>query len=306
MAPKGGRGGGSGGGGSSISACPDAFWMRSSQIRLANIVIFLAAFFGIAIALCIVRKKNGANKKLLGWPYVTAVVLFILSFSLQLILAVLVECGAFNLDAAAGIGIVIDISWSLGSWLLFFIVVYVLNTLLRQELGGAIAIYKVICLAITGVMLALACADAGISSYNDWTMSSAGYEANAEAIEYPWLHLLLAEYVLLLVGVLVSGALSLMTIFALRSRRLPGGGLLIWVTVLISSMVIWYILHLVHYGSLVAKDIMSPDTYRALPFVRNFFLALSFIILLCVAKHSAWNKTTIATPVARVYSPVRV
>lgn len=145
------------------------------------------------------------------------------SFSLQLILAVLVECGAFNLDAAAGIGIVIDISWSLGSWLLFFIVVYVLNTLLRQELGGAIAIYKVICLAITGVMLALACADAGISSYNDWTMSSAGYEANAEAIEYPWLHLLLAEYVLLLVGVLVSGALSLMTIFALRSRRLPGG-----------------------------------------------------------------------------------
>lgn len=280
--------------------------MRSSQIRLANIVIFLAAFFGIAIALCIVRKKNGANKKLLGWPYITAVLLFILSFSLQLILAVLVECGTFNIDVGAGMNIVIEISWSLGAWLLFFIVVYVLNTLLRQELGGATAIYKVICLAISGVMLALTCADVGISSYNNWTMSSAGYDANAAAIEYPFVHLLLAEYVLFLVGVLVSGALSLMTIFALRSRRLPGGGLLIWVTAVILSMVIWYILYLVHYGSLVAQDLLSIDTYRALPFVRNFFLALSFIILLCIAKHSAWNKTTVATPVAQVYSPVRV
>lgn len=41
-------------------------------------VIFFAVYLGISIALCIVRKKTGPGKRLLGVPYIVALTFFIL------------------------------------------------------------------------------------------------------------------------------------------------------------------------------------------------------------------------------------
>lgn len=80
MAPKGGRGGGGagGGGGSSVSVCPGAFWLRSSQLNLSRVVIILTAYLLLSFALWWTRMRIRAGKKLIGLPYIVAVVFQIL------------------------------------------------------------------------------------------------------------------------------------------------------------------------------------------------------------------------------------
>lgn len=44
----------------------------SSISSYARIVIFLVVYLGIFITLFVVRKKAGAGKRLVGWPYIGA------------------------------------------------------------------------------------------------------------------------------------------------------------------------------------------------------------------------------------------
>jgi hypothetical protein len=77
MAPKRGGGGSSGSGsGSSISTCPGAFTDIVSQVSFTYIVLYFTIFLGIIIASSCIRKKSGAGKKLIGVPYILALLLF--------------------------------------------------------------------------------------------------------------------------------------------------------------------------------------------------------------------------------------
>lgn len=77
MAPR--RGGSSGSSsGSSISSCPGAFSDTVTQVLFASDVLFLVVFFGITITLCSFRKKSGGGKKLLGVPYILALLFFLM------------------------------------------------------------------------------------------------------------------------------------------------------------------------------------------------------------------------------------
>ena len=53
--------------------CTGAFSDIQSQVYFAQDVLFFAAFLGIGVALCVFRKRSGAGKKLLGIPYILAV-----------------------------------------------------------------------------------------------------------------------------------------------------------------------------------------------------------------------------------------
>ncbi|CAO2654286.1 Nn.00g110190.m01.CDS01 [Neocucurbitaria sp. VM-36] len=290
MAPR--RGGGSSsGGGVSVSSCPGAFSDTYSQVFFANTVLFFAVFLGISIALCTIRKKSGAGKKILGVPYIFAVFLFLLSYGLDLISSVLVECGTVNLNSYYSLLIASNVFWYVGYWLLLFVIVYVLNTMLRERLGGVTVVFKVIYLAILGLMFALTCGQIGLSCYNLWTQTDAGYDAGAQLLTYSAERVRIAYSVLYFLSVLASGALSLVTVFSLRSRRHATGDLVGWIIALYFAMVLWCILSIVFAAATLQNTNLTFDTSAALSYILNFFQALSFIFLLCIAKHAAWSKT---------------
>lgn len=231
------------------------------------------------------------------------------------------ECGTADSSTYFGIYIATNIFYYLAYWLLLCVVVYILNTMLREHLGGMTRVYKVIYIAILGFMFALTVAQIGLSSYNLWTQTNAGYDANAEPVIYPAEGLRIAYIVLYLVSVLVSGALSLQAIFAMRSRRLPGGvsplytpfpcksltptqDLLGWVIALIFAMVLWNLLSLVFAATYLQNQPLEFDASAGLSYVLNFFQALSFIFILCIAKHVAWTKAAAATTTPVTYAPV--
>ena len=131
------------------------------------------------------------------------------------------ECQTGGPDTYAGINIAINIFFNIGYWLLLFVVIYVLNIMLRRQLGGPIAIFKVICLVIVGVMLALICGYIGVTCYNAWTVSEAGLFGDLEPLYQEAAQLGTATNVLALVSILAGGGLALMTLFSLRSRQHP-------------------------------------------------------------------------------------
>jgi hypothetical protein len=60
-------------GGRNDSVCAGAFSGIPSQVYFAEDVLFFTAFLSIGVALCVFRKRGGAGKKLLGIPYILAV-----------------------------------------------------------------------------------------------------------------------------------------------------------------------------------------------------------------------------------------
>lgn len=104
-----------------------------------------------------------------------------------------------------------------------FVVVYTLNTMLRQYLGKTSVIIKAILVAIVGIMFFVTVAHMSMASYNLWAASDAGYNANAEFVIEAAERLRTAWNVLYFLSVILAGALSLFTVFAMRSRHLSGG-----------------------------------------------------------------------------------
>lgn len=139
----------------------------------------------------------------------------------MLISAVLVECGSYNAYAFTAMGTVTDLCWTGATWLLLFVMGYVLYTMLRHHLGGVPSVSKAICLAILGFMLVLCCADVGLTSYFTWALSGASYETHTEALIQHWVNLTFAVSVLYLTAVFIFGAFLLRTISALRLRQHP-------------------------------------------------------------------------------------
>jgi hypothetical protein len=142
---------------------------------------------------------------------------------LDLITTVMMECDTMDYSKYYNMLIASNIFYFLGTWGLFFVVVYQLNTMLRAQLGGLNAVFKVVPLVIVVVMFAITAGYLGLSSYNIWTETDAGYSGGGSWLYGPQVKLQLAKSVLYLLGLIISGALSMMTIFAMRSRGLPGG-----------------------------------------------------------------------------------
>jgi hypothetical protein len=75
-----------------------------------------------------------------------------------------------------------------------------------------------------------------------------------------------------------------------------------WVSALYISMLISILLQLVFAAQYLNDQAFLWGTSIAISFVLTFFQTLSFVILLCIAKHVSWNKTTATAPQA--YAPV--
>ncbi len=108
---------------------------------------------------------------------------------------------------------------NLGYWLLIFVYIYVLNIMLRERLGGSALIYKVICLAIVGILFALFCGLIGIQSYDLWSQTGDGF--GEQPLIYSEIKLTTALDVLVFVATLAAAGLSIMTLVSLRSKQHP-------------------------------------------------------------------------------------
>ncbi|KAF2853985.1 hypothetical protein T440DRAFT_476597 [Plenodomus tracheiphilus IPT5] len=288
------------------STCPGAFASTESQVYFACVVIFFAVYIGISISLCVVRKKHGTGRRLLGAPYMLALLFMLVGYAIELSATVLLECNTVVRSSYYALAIAMTVFYYLAYWILLFIVVYTLNTMLREHLGSSSSTLKIVLLAIVGVMFAVTAAHIGITSYNLWTATDAGYSSNANFIIHPAERLRTAWNVLYFLSVIAAGFFALMTLFAMRSRSQSGSGLLIWVIALIFSMAFWIIIGIVFAASYLTDDfnIITFETNASLTYVQSFFQALSFIILLCIARHGAWSKSAVPASTVTPYAPV--
>jgi hypothetical protein len=67
-------------------------------------------------------------------------------------------------------------------------------------------------------------------------------------------------------------------------------------------MFIWMLLSIVATAQYLSDDGYSWQSSMAMSYIGGFFHSLSFIILLCIAKHVSWGKTVATTP--QTYAPV--
>jgi hypothetical protein len=142
---------------------------------------------------------------------------------LDLISTIMIQCDTLSYSSYYNIIIASNIFYGLGTWGLFFVVTYQLNKMLREQHGGSNMVFKVVPLVIVAVMFAITAGHLGLSSYNVWSETDAGYNAGGSWIYGVQEKLQLAKSILQLSGLIASGALCMMTIFAMRSRSLPGG-----------------------------------------------------------------------------------
>ncbi|KAH9861628.1 hypothetical protein J1614_011380 [Plenodomus biglobosus] len=304
MAPR--RGGSSFGSSSTSDVCPEAFSSTESQVYFACIVIFFVVYLGISLSLCVVRKKAGTGRKLVGVPYMLALFFMLLGYALELCAVVLLECDAVVSSNYYSIAIAMTVFYSLAYWTLLFVVVYTLNTMLRERLGNSSSMIKIFLLAIVGVMFAITAAHMGVSCWNLWAVTDAGYWSDADLIARPAEQLRTAWNVMYFLSVVAGGILALITAFSMRSRMQSGSTLIICIIALIFSMMVWIVIGIFFAASYLNLDLnmITFVTNASLVYTQSFFLALSFILLLVIARHGAWRDSTVAPPSATPYAPV--
>lgn len=116
------------------------------------------------------------------------------------------------------------IAWTvfreLGLYLLLVVVFYGVNDLLRNHLGSNPGLFKILYGIVLGIMGVLTAAYLGLECYNLWLLTDDGMDSDQERHIWEELRLAIAYYVLYLIVVIAGGALSIVSIVSMRSRRL--------------------------------------------------------------------------------------
>jgi hypothetical protein len=148
----------------------------------------------------------------------------------SIISTILLQCDATDATSYYSWNIAIVIFSYISYWLFLVVVVFNLNTMLRRQLdaGHSNAIFKIVPLAILGLMGLLSCAAAGMSAYVYYGSGRRfsfrySYSSSYKVVLHPLLALKVAYYSLYLISLFASGGLALMTIMSLRRARKAGG-----------------------------------------------------------------------------------
>ncbi|KAF2477741.1 uncharacterized protein BDR25DRAFT_308617 [Lindgomyces ingoldianus] len=307
MAPKGGKGGGGGGGksGGGISAsCPGAFKMSylSTPIPffVSYCVFFLVILF-IMIGIGKVKKNYPQSRKLLGGVYGVAQLCFLIGYALIIIATMLKECATTDYSSYFSWQIAFGIFFRLGYFILLVVFFWGVNSHLAVPLGGTPTYYKIISGVVLGFIGILTVAVTGLSAYNSWTATDAG--SNAESVISPFKGLLVAYLVFFLLSIFAGFALMVVSISQMRSKGIPTHGLMGWAGFATFCMFIWVLFYLVEAIAAVMDKYFDQGkawdqqrTYQAFEYIEDLFQALSFIAILCIAKHRAFANPAAAVP----------
>ncbi|KAF2730742.1 hypothetical protein EJ04DRAFT_567425 [Polyplosphaeria fusca] len=307
MAPRRGGGGGGGGGGSVSASCPDPFTgYTTTPEEFASICVFLVVALLTLIAMFRVRKRHPGAKRILGGIYIVGLLFFFIGYALQLVGTLLLECGTTPYLTYYNWTIAWNILFRISTFLLLVCTVWLVNCSLREKLGHSSTYFNVIYGVVLGVIGILAAALVGLTCYNIWSLTQDYYwyddaPANLGQAQNK---LGLAHWILYWLAALVAGALSIVNIVSMRSKRINTQGLLGWIIALTISMFIWVLFNIVEFGIVVSPNlnVYPPlEFYTAASWIINFFQALSWIFLIVIAKSRALAPSTTADTNAPMY-----
>ncbi|EMD97109.1 hypothetical protein COCC4DRAFT_41208 [Bipolaris maydis ATCC 48331] len=283
------------------SFCGDALSFYITKINFSYYITFIIIFVAIFIASLFVRKRiSGPGKSLIGFAYILTLLLAITCLVIDFAALLRSLCGTGGFPESRDMAIASNTLGFISVWGMLFLVVYQVNILLRKQLGSAVMMFRIICVAMVGVIGALYIASLSISSYLWWETPNM-WRDDQWSLQLSSQRLSLAVRALYLLCVIVSAALSTMTLSGLRRAQLAAGDLIGWVAALHIFMFIWSGLSVVLQAlSLYLRD-FDPKTSIALSYVLIVFQALSFVALLGIAKHSCWKQGR--KPAQHVYAP---
>jgi hypothetical protein len=144
-------------------------------------------------------------------------------WALLLLGTTLSQCSVFdNVYDWYNFVITYTVFFNIAQWLLLFVQVWGVNRMLVQRLGSGQAVVKIVTLAITGIMAALAAGLTGLGCYNRWQLTS-----SVSYSRYRSLHtrdderkLGAAYWILYLLSVLAGSAISVALLLRIRSKSI--------------------------------------------------------------------------------------
>lgn len=226
-------------------------------------------------------------------------------YSLIIIGCVLRECRVGSIYDYYNWAIAFTVFFRLSTYLLLVVVLWVVNSALRDHLGNHPGFFKIIYGIVLGIVGVIMAVYVGIQCYNTWLNTDAGSDSDGEYLGDEQEQVTVAYWVLYLVAVVLSGALSLMAVVSLRSRQAGGvrqssinydcfkliatQNLLGWVIALTFTMFIWTLFVVIEAGAGLQDNFLGLNTYYAFEYIIDLFQSAAWIILLFIAKSAVFK-----------------
>ncbi|KAF9695004.1 hypothetical protein EKO04_006794 [Ascochyta lentis] len=252
------------------------------------------------ITLCIVRKRTGAGKRLIALPYVLALFFKFIQQAINFVSYTLNACEInTGADDYYKWNIASTIFHGLHTILFLFAVIWTLNTMLRKQLGHNPSALRMGLVAILIVLGSLNIAYIVMYCYISWMSIGYRYPRNFNFIAVLYIDIAFSS--VYLASTLASAALSLLAVRSLKTKRVAGNSLMLWVSVLYLSMFVYSLISLLQTAvafSPLAR--FSYAGYAALYWISSFFRALAFASIIGIARDVAWRPNAFATADAPV------
>ncbi|KZM25389.1 uncharacterized protein EKO05_0000561 [Ascochyta rabiei] len=266
----------------------------------ACLVVFLAVYLGTLITLCIVRRGTGAGKHLIGLPYMLALSFKFIQQAINFVSSTLQACEVTygSTDVYSWI-IAINVFYGLETIMLLFVVLWTLNTMLRKQLGhnpSALRMGLIAVLTILGILNAVSVI---LYSYTSWL--SRDYR-NLVDFNYTAVYYVdLAFWSVYLASILASATLSLLAVRSPKTKRVAGGLLVLWASILYLSLFVYSLIPVIRSSVLfIPQGQISRAGYLAMYWISSLFHALVFISIIGIAKDGTWRPNTFAATGAPV------
>ncbi|KAJ4366527.1 hypothetical protein N0V95_000193 [Ascochyta clinopodiicola] len=260
----------------------------------ACVVVFLAVYLGTLIALCVIRRRTGAGKHLIGLPYILAISFGFIQQALSFVSSTLQACevNAGSNDIYGWI-IANQVFYGLETIMLLFVVLWTLNTMLRKQLGhnpSALRMSLIAVLAILGVLNAVSVI---LYCYTSWLNMGyyRSYDFNYAAVYY----VDLTFWCVYLASILASAALSLLAGRSLGTKGVARGSLMLWISFLYLSLFVYSLLPIIRASVILTPEAQfSSAGSVAMYWISSSFHALAFISIIGIAKDATWRPNAFA------------
>ncbi|KAF3045176.1 hypothetical protein E8E12_010361 [Didymella heteroderae] len=283
---------------SSSSRCFSDYWDRSPYAisNYARGVVFLAVYLGIFITLFVARRRVGAGKRLIGWAYTGALFFTVIQYIFQFVLSTLNACDALNDRTSVYDTNIASMVFSwLQTMLLLYVVFYLLNIMLRKQLGQNLSVLKVVFgidLLILGVLLLTT--TAMLCQYYYWYGHGSYWRSGPTSV-YASVYINLAFNAFQVLSIIGSGVLSILAVKSLKQRSMAQTSLLLWVTVLHFGLLFSAVWTLTLNAMSLGGPLYNTQTsYEVLSWFSEIFYAVAVASIIVIARNSVWRSAAYA------------
>ncbi|KAF2625179.1 hypothetical protein BU25DRAFT_412980 [Macroventuria anomochaeta] len=296
---------------SSSSSCFDSSYGLYDSYELAQyacVVIFLAVYLGTLIAVCVVRRRTGSGKHLIGLPYMFALFFMFIQQALNFLSYTLRACDEMNdMESLYDWNIASLVFYGLETFLFLFVVIYTLNIMLRKQLGHNPSALKIAFGLDLFVLGGLLLSYVVLLCYTYWRAGRfyrtrlSGFSFNYIASTY----VCLAFDAVYMISILASGVLSLLAARSLKKKHVASGSLMVWISVLILSLFVYTLLSIIQISSQLSYGLYFGEaSYTVMYWITSFCRGLAFITIIFIARNPVWRPNTFAAtgPIEQQYA----